>query len=137
MSLLSLTVTSDACLQEPTQTWHTCFHCVYSLVDREQCSALEAADQEVFEQCPTGRGFNMVDVSNYAAQIGWWLNFFPPERFIVVSSLELRNEEGRITVRPCPCLATCSLDSYAERMQRLACCCPLCIRSVANLGLQS
>jgi hypothetical protein len=43
--------------------------------------------------------YNAVDVSNYAAQIAWWLNFFPPERFMVISSSELQKEENRLRVR--------------------------------------
>lgn len=41
----------------------------------------------------------MVDVSNYAAQIGWWLNFFAPDRFIVISSADLRSNKSQVEVR--------------------------------------
>jgi hypothetical protein len=85
-------------MQSSTRTWHSCFQCLYSHVDRDECEHLAPEQRSAFERCSSERGFNMVDVSNYAAQIGWWLNFFPPERFLVISSLELRSEHGRIKV---------------------------------------
>jgi hypothetical protein len=71
---------------------------VYSHFDSGQCSKLSHEDLIKFERCNSERRFTMLDASNYAAQIGWWLNFFPPERFVVVSSLELRDGRGRIEV---------------------------------------
>ena len=72
---------------------------MYSHVNQTYCDSLSEIDQQRFERCRNSRGFNMLDVSNYAAQLAWWLSFFPPERFIVVSSLELRHQESRLKVR--------------------------------------
>ena len=40
--------------------------------------------------------------SAVGAQIAWWLAFFPPERFLILTSAELRTQEGSIAVRACP-----------------------------------
>jgi hypothetical protein len=40
----------------------------------------------------------MLSVSNYAAQLAWWLNFFSPDRFLIVSSQELREKKTRLKV---------------------------------------
>jgi hypothetical protein len=92
-------------VQSKSRTWHSCFQCHYSHVDLGQCRYLSDSDRMRFPLCSKTYGFNMLDVSNYAAQLAWWLAFFPPERFIVVSSQELRNEESRIKVMPtCACI---------------------------------
>ena len=31
-----------------------------------------------------------VAYGHYAAQLAWWLNFFPPERFLLLNSEDLR-----------------------------------------------
>lgn len=37
--------------------------------------------------------------SAVAAQIAWWLSFFPSEQFLILTSSELRTQEGAIRVR--------------------------------------
>jgi hypothetical protein len=43
--------------------------------------------------------FKFIDQSKYAAQLAWWLLFFPPERFLIVSSWQLRDpyEAAKVT----------------------------------------
>ena len=91
-------------MQSSTRTWHSCFQCLYSHVERSDCEHMAAEQRDQFERCHSARGFNMIDVSNYAAQIGWWLNFFASDRFLIVSSLELREEGGRLKVRLRSCV---------------------------------
>lgn len=43
--------------------------------------------------------FGFIDQSKYAAQFAWWLRFFPPERFMFVSSWQLHDEEESLRVR--------------------------------------
>lgn len=42
--------------------------------------------------------FGFIDQSKYAAQFAWWLRFFPPERFMFVSSWQLHDEEESLKV---------------------------------------
>ena len=86
-------------VQSSTRTWHSCFQCLYSHVDESHCAALSLDDRAAFDRCHGARGFNMLDVSNYAPQLAWWLNFFRPEHFLIISSQELRDEGGRLEVR--------------------------------------
>ena len=47
------------------------------------------------------RGFSVLDYSSYAAQIAWWLEFFPPEQMFVVTSNALKDRDRQTQVRPC------------------------------------
>lgn len=42
---------------------------------------------------------NYVQVSNYAAQIAWWLAFYPPEQILIITSSELRDPDRQVNVR--------------------------------------
>lgn len=44
----------------------------------------------------------LTDYSAYAAQIAWWLAFFPPEQFIILTMDDLRDPRRRMRVRPPP-----------------------------------
>jgi hypothetical protein len=90
--------TADA-MQSQQRTWHSCFQCHYSHIDQDRCQELSEEEGRIFKQCQQHFGFGMLDVGQYAAQLAWWLNFFPPERFLVVSSLELRDDASRLKVR--------------------------------------
>lgn len=44
----------------------------------------------------------LTDYSAYAAQIAWWLAFFPPEQFLILTNDDLRDPRRRVRVRrPC------------------------------------
>lgn len=42
----------------------------------------------------------LTDYSSYAAQLGWWLSFFPPEQFLVLTADDLRDPHRRLKVCP-------------------------------------
>ena len=86
-------------MQSNNKTWHSCFQCHYSHVDSNACTSLNERDRQLLQQCNNHFGFGALSVSNYAAQLAWWLNFFTPDRFLIISSRELRDEENRLKVR--------------------------------------
>lgn len=91
--------TKELCLQSNNKTWHSCFQCHYSHVDINACTSLNERDRQLLEQCNQHFGFGALSVSNYAPQLAWWLNFFTPDRFLIISSQELRDEDNRMKVR--------------------------------------
>lgn len=105
-SFVCLVCVSDSCgkewefMQSNNKTWHSCFQCHYSHVDSSACNSLNDRDRQLLEQCNQHFGFGMLSVSNYAAQLAWWLNFFTPDRFLIISSQELRDEESSMKVLP-------------------------------------
>jgi hypothetical protein len=68
-------------------------------VDQEACGELNADERTQFPRCHSLPGYNTVDVGNYAAQLAWWLAFFPADRFLILASQELREPSGRKRVR--------------------------------------
>lgn len=46
-------------------------------------------------------------IGEYASKLAWWLAFFPPERFLIVTSQQLRAPGGRVRVR-CALAARCA-----------------------------
>lgn len=80
-------------MQSNDNTWHSCFQCH---IDHSACTE---EDPELLEQCNQKPGFRMLGVGKYAAQLAWWLNFFPPDRFLIVSSAQLWTEDTRMEVR--------------------------------------
>lgn len=85
-------------MQSNNKTWHSCFQCHYSHVDNLACTLLDDRDRKLFKQCDGHFGFGKVSVSNYAAQLAWWLNFFSPDRFLIVSSDVLRDKDSSLQV---------------------------------------
>eukprot|EP00892_Ulva_mutabilis_P006828 jgi/Ulvmu1/4517/UM002_0243.1 len=77
------------------RTWHTCFQCHYSRYDEDACNGAASQEEYGAPFCRSRRGFNIVDVGNYAAQIAWWFSFFRPGRFLFLSYAELQHAEGR------------------------------------------
>lgn len=41
----------------------------------------------------------LTDYSAYAAQLAWWLAFFPPEQFLILTVDDLRSPRRRLRVR--------------------------------------
>lgn len=86
-------------------TWSDCFKCSFTFIARHgeakaACDALAKKKHRKLPDCskPTN-GF--LDHGLYAAQLAWWLQWFPADRFLVLSSNELRTNEGALNVRPC------------------------------------
>ncbi|NJR41872.1 MAG: hypothetical protein HC767_03635 [Akkermansiaceae bacterium] len=86
-------------------TWHECFPCAFNFIDLGNETVQQACQQhEKFlknQNCSEPH-YGFIDHGLYGAQLAWWLRFFPPEQFMVVSSGQLRNPEERIQVRARP-----------------------------------
>ena len=41
-------------------------------------------------------------IGEYASKLAWWLAFFPPERFLIIRSAQLRDPGGSVQVGRCP-----------------------------------
>eukprot|EP00892_Ulva_mutabilis_P001583 jgi/Ulvmu1/11425/UM075_0091.1 len=44
------------------------------------------------------RGFSALDYSSYAAQIAWWLQFFPPEQIYIVTPDVIKDPKRQMQV---------------------------------------
>jgi hypothetical protein len=90
----------DLCLQSDERTWHSCFGCWFSFVNLTSCGLqLQSLTDSEYDGCVDESSFDPLDVSNYAAQLAWWLSFFPAERFLVLPSSALRNSAKQTEVR--------------------------------------
>jgi hypothetical protein len=84
-------------------TWFDCYKCAYSYIDvrlskvREACAPLETIGPPEFRNCSVPH-FGFTQHGLYAEQIAWWLQFFPPEQFMIVSATQLRDPEQQIQV---------------------------------------
>jgi len=78
---------------KPTQSWNDCYRCLVNDNSiRKHCQGRwylrkdgpDAMDHECLD-------FSMEMISRglYAAQIAWWLEFFPPEQFVFINSDDL------------------------------------------------
>lgn len=85
-------------VQSKSRTWHTCFQCHYSRHDEGICDGVASGEKYAAPFCRRKKGFNIVDVGNYAAQLAWWFSFFRPGRFLIISHAELQHVEGRLEV---------------------------------------
>lgn len=86
------------CMQDSNggpQTWHDCFKCWHMFFNRGACNRME--ERPVNDCSP--ESLNYVQVSNYAAQLAWWLAFFPPEQFLILTSAELHDPDRQVNVR--------------------------------------
>lgn len=83
------------------QTWHDCFKCSHMFFNRTHC--LHQPPPRPFNGCKPDV-LNYVQVSNYAAQIAWWLAFYPPEQILIITSSELRDPGRQVNVRTHPCM---------------------------------
>eukprot|EP00892_Ulva_mutabilis_P012326 jgi/Ulvmu1/9466/UM052_0034.1 len=86
---------------EPGTTWWDCHQCHFGYIDQKvasgACAELERTGPPDLATCaePSHR---FIDHGLYAAQLAWWLRFFPPEQFLIISSWQLRDPEERIRV---------------------------------------
>lgn len=89
-------------VQGSPATWWDCHRCHFGYVDQNvssgACAELERTGPPDFQDCsvPSHR---FIDHGLYAAQLAWWLRFFPPEQFLIISAWQLRDEFERIRVR--------------------------------------
>ena len=92
--------------QDRAMSWHDCFRCRYSSVSLDACEARNSSRPH-FAPCARAFGkremqavYNVLSAGHYAAQLAWWLQFFPPERFMVVTSAQLVDNKARTQVQP-------------------------------------
>ena len=92
-------------------TWADCYTCAFSNIlatpeAKRTCARLGKLPHRELGNCsqPTN-GF--VDQGLYAAQLAWWLRWFPPDRFLVLSTTELRHPRSAVNVRPSAQLHHC------------------------------
>jgi len=88
-------------LQGSGKTWADCFRCQFSHLSTEHCPPnTTAANAAVLPAPCSAPSFITLDVGNYAAQLSWWFAFFPPDRFLVLLSTDLkaREESAQVAV---------------------------------------
>lgn len=83
-------------MQSGTHSWGDCWPCSFAVINRDACGERGLTE----ERCRQLTGVPNVHVSYYAPQIAWWLAFFPPERFLVFTSQQLREPQQQLEVRP-------------------------------------
>eukprot|EP00892_Ulva_mutabilis_P011466 jgi/Ulvmu1/8692/UM047_0032.1 len=79
---------------EGTHSWGNCWRCSYAIIDRHACERLGVSP----EACRSLSGVHPAFLSYYAAQIAWWLSFFPPERFLIITSQQLHDPKQQVQV---------------------------------------
>eukprot|EP00892_Ulva_mutabilis_P012512 jgi/Ulvmu1/9633/UM054_0065.1 len=75
-------------------TWGDCFSCLYGSYENSTCMARMREGSDVFA-CDR-KQLDIFDYSTYAAQISWWLHFFPPEQMLITTSDLLKDEKRRV-----------------------------------------
>lgn len=92
-------MSSESVQVEPAdqKTWSDCFRCKFTMLPK-LCKHLAEPELEVLGGCPVA-SVPMIHTGLYAVQIAWWLSFFPPERFLILSSSELRDPAAAVKVR--------------------------------------
>ena len=81
-------------VQGGSKDWLDCNKCKNSHKELDKC---KPEHQRI---CYGRNGFTTVGVSNYAAQLSLWLSFFPPDRFLILTSNDLRDPTKQLVVRP-------------------------------------
>lgn len=90
---------APGCTQGGTRTWGDCWRCYYPNFVKRHCEASPPEVREAFRGC-SPPSLPTTHVAYYAAQLAWWLAFFPPERFLILTSSELHSREQQLQVRP-------------------------------------
>jgi hypothetical protein len=85
----------------PKATWADCWRCVFGVAEH-LCDDLQDDEKKAVGGCPPS-SLLTTHVSLYAAQIAWWLSFFPPDRFLFLMSKDLQDPDGAMEV----CLRSC------------------------------
>ena len=100
------------------RTWGDCWRCDYRVFD---CADISAKEADAFGGCKDDPGPHtkikfvpMTMMGVYAPQIAWWLSFFPPENFVILTSEELHDPDRVAPVRfACMCSVHCSAFFHA------------------------
>lgn len=80
-------------------TWQECFRCSYMLFNSTHCHTQLSDEARATLGCGAApKLMTFVQYSSYAAQLAWWLAFFPPEQFLILTSSELRDPSQRAQV---------------------------------------
>eukprot|EP00892_Ulva_mutabilis_P001893 jgi/Ulvmu1/11704/UM008_0115.1 len=81
---------------EERKTWQECHQCTFTLFNSTHCAnASTAEDRAALNGCDPPR-MQLTDYSSYAAQLAWWLAFFPPEQFLILTTDDLRDPKRRL-----------------------------------------
>eukprot|EP00892_Ulva_mutabilis_P012431 jgi/Ulvmu1/9560/UM053_0049.1 len=78
-----------------SRTWGDCWRCYYPTFQKKKCHAAPAAVQDAHRGCEPP-SVPTTHVAYYAAQLAWWLAFFPPERFLILTSAELHSPDRQL-----------------------------------------
>jgi hypothetical protein len=122
-------------------TWWDCYRCAFNYVEniknyvRHECESVALFGPPEFRNCSAPH-FGFVEHGLYAAQLAWWLRFFPPERFYIISAWQLRDPAEAIRVRLPASRAThrahaCALR-HARRCSAPSAFCRLCAHRQAT-----
>jgi hypothetical protein len=94
-------------------SWWDCHKCGFSFIARFQpdiktkCQALRLSGPPEFRNCALPH-YRFIDHGLYAAQLAWWLSFFPPERFLIISAWQLHDLDEAVRVCCCCLLLRCA-----------------------------
>ena len=72
--------------QAHPKAWDDCYHCKFTFANETVCRSLLKWDKQPCHAPP----FLTLSVSMYAAQLSWWFAHFPKEKFMFITSNELR-----------------------------------------------
>ena len=80
---------------EERRTWGDCWRCDQHIDDCDELSAKEARAVGgcTPNQMPLVPDMPLTHFGMYAPQLAWWLSFFPPENFVVLTSEELHDPD--------------------------------------------
>jgi hypothetical protein len=82
------------------RTWGDCWRCEHFVY---ACKLLSHVESQALGGCAHNRiphvaTMPLTQYGLYAAQIAWWLSFFPPESFMIVTREELRDSKRVLPV---------------------------------------
>ena len=91
-------------LQDSNATWYSCYKCAHKQPRPKDCArvlsnATLVAACEAEPWAHRSLQWRPPLLSLYAAQLVWWLRFFPPERFLVLPTAKLRETKTSLQVR--------------------------------------
>lgn len=82
------------------KTWAECWRCQHFVYE---CDQLTEDAQSAIGECdpkriPHAPEVPFLQYGLYAAQISWWLAFFPPERFLILTQEEIQDPARALPV---------------------------------------
>lgn len=85
-------------------TWNDCWKCEHFVYE---CTMLNDLEKEALGGCnytsiPHVPTVPLTQYGLYAAQIAWWLSFFPPEQFMILTQEEIEDSDSALDVRSSP-----------------------------------